>query len=174
MKNYTGIIIITCLIFISPIKAFAQADYVLPYPSFMPGSKLYILQEIKNSALQYWYFGNFGKFTYNLNQADKYLVEAKTLFEYRQYLLADRALKKSDYFFQQTFIYLEKAHKENKNTIQKQKILKEASLKHVEILNKLKNELPENFIWSPEKSSPTRINIKQNIDKSIEIRTKRI
>ena len=101
MKNFIGIFILFSLILLYPQQAFAKSDYVLPYPSLMPGSKLYILQEIKNTVLQYWYFGNFGQFTYALKQSDKFLVEAKTLFEYDQYLLADEALKKSDYFFEE-------------------------------------------------------------------------
>jgi len=170
MKKFTGIFILFFLILLYPQKALANSDYVLPYPSLMPGNRLYLVQEIKENWMKYWYFGNFGQFTYNLNRADKFLVEAKTLFEYKQYLLADRALKKSDYFFGQIFIYLERAEAENKDISENKKILSQASLKHLEILENLKNELPENFIWQPEKLSPTDIDIHQDINNSIKIR----
>ena len=67
---------------------FAESQYVLPYPSAMPGSFLYKLNLVQEEILRYWYFGDFGQFKYNLGLSDKYLVEAKTLFEYKQYLLA--------------------------------------------------------------------------------------
>ena len=73
------VFIITLFLFmVSARLVYAESDYVLPYPASMPGSKFYILQEIKNNLMKYWYFGNFGQFTYNLNQADKFIVEAKT------------------------------------------------------------------------------------------------
>lgn len=170
MRKFFLVLIFAYLILFFPLKTFAQSDYVLPYPSFMPGSKIYVLQEIKNSLLKYWYFGNFGQFTYSLKQSDKFLVEAKTLFEYKQYLLAGQALDKSNFFFEQTFIFLSKAELENKDISQKKEILKNASIKHKEILTNLEKDLPESFVWSPEKSSPTKIEIKQNIKDAIEIR----
>lgn len=153
-----------------PKITFAQSDYVLPYPAVMPGSKLYLLQEMKNTALQYWYFGNLAQFTYNLKQADKYLVEAKTLFEYKQYLLADAALKKSDHYFQKLSYFLENAKRENKNISEKKLILRSASSKHIEVLKKLKDDLPESFNWQPEKDEATELNLKEEIEESIRMR----
>lgn len=158
------------LVLTYPRTTFAQSDYVLPYPGVMPGSKLYILQEMKNAALQYWYFGNFGQFTYNLKQSDKYLVEAKTLFEYKQYLLANIALKKSDGYFQKLPYNLEQARKEDKNISEKKKILESAALKHREILEKLGKEVPEHFSWTPEKKVSTELNLHENIERAIRIR----
>lgn len=159
------------LLFIfSSNNVFAESNYVLPYPSFMPGSKFYKLQEIKDNALRYWYFGNFGQFTYNLKQADKYLVEAKTLFEYKQYLLAYDVLQKSNKYFLNAPIYLDAAKKENKNISENFNLLQEASQKHLEILENLKKELPENVTWRPEKSASTELNLSDLINKSIKIR----
>lgn len=152
----------------------AESSYVLPYPSAMPGSKFYLLQQIKDTALQYWYFGNFGQFAYNLKQSDKYLVEAKTLFEYRQYLLGYEALKKSDLYFIHTLPYLRKAQNENKNINQSRLVLKEAALKHIEVLAKLGLELPKTFVWQPEKSLPTKLDLKNAVDQSIIIRKKHL
>lgn len=174
MKNFIGIFILFFFFLFCSPQALAKSDYVLPYPSLMPGSKLYLVQEAKDNLMRYWYFGSFGQFAYNLNRSDKFLVEAKTLFEYKQYLLADKALKKSDYFFERTFIYLNKANKENKNISAKKNILNQASLKHIEVLRELENELPENFVWQPEKSSSTKLNIKDDIDSSIRLRSKNL
>ncbi|MCL4418205.1 MAG: hypothetical protein M1365_16225, partial [Actinobacteria bacterium] len=101
---------------------------------------------------------------------DKYLVEAKTLFEYNQYLLASKALTKSDYYFKNIEPYLLKAKKENKNIEQKQNLLKEASLKHIEELISIAKLVPGSFSWQPERSSPTVLNLRQLISNSIEIR----
>ena len=160
------------LLLACPTTIFAASDYVLPYPGVMPGSKVYLLQEFKNTALQYWYFGTLGQFTYNLKQSDKYLVEAKTLFEYKQYLLANIALQKSDEYFQKLSINLDNAAKEGKNISEKEIILGNAAAKHVEVLQELEEDLPESFQWQPEKKEATILNLRQEIDESIRFREK--
>lgn len=167
------IVILICLFFIlSPYPIFAQSTYVLPYPSSMPGSIYYKLNLLQEKLEAVWYFGNFGQFTYNLKYADRYLVEAKTLFEYKQYLLADKALSKSNMYFQQTSISLANAEGERKDTSEKQALLQQAALKHSEILEKLKQELPESFDWQPEKEEGIRLNLYNNVEKAIDIREK--
>ncbi len=170
--KFLWVLLILVFIFIFPIKANAESDYVLPYPSFMPGNPLYKINLIKDKILKYWYFGNFGQFKYNLKLADKYLVEAKTLFEYKQYLLAVYALEKSDLYYNKLLPNLLNAKKEKKNISQSAAIFKNASLKHVEILEKIKNEIPENFVWLPEKKRPTELNLKEIFNKSISTRQK--
>lgn len=150
----------------------AQALYVLPYPSAMPGSTMYLLQEMKDNALQYWYFGSFGQFTYNLKQADKYLVEAKTLFEYDQYLLASGALQKSDAYFQKAPLFLEQARGEMKDTSEQELRLQAAAKKHKKVLEKLKQEVPEEFVWQPEKGQPTVLQLHDMFDQAIALREK--
>lgn len=150
----------------------ADSSYVLPYPSFMPGHTLYKIDLLKDEILRYWYFGSFGQFKYNLKQTDKYLVEAKTLFEYKQYLLAVYALEKSDLYYNKLLHNLLNARKEKKDISQSLTIFKNASLKHVEILEKIKNEIPENFVWLPEKKRPTELNLKEIFNESISIRQK--
>jgi hypothetical protein len=138
----------------------------------MPGNKVYKLNLIKEKLEKYFYFGNFSEFSYNLKYSDKYLVEAKTLFEYKQFLLGESALKKSDNYFKNLQLNLDKAKSERKNISQKKEILKEASLKHIEVLNELKKEVPEKFNWQPEKVSPTFINLWTDIEVSISERIK--
>ena len=161
-------IIILFLLF--PHISFAQSNYVLPYPSTMPGSFAYKLHLVYVNFSRYWYFGDFGHFKYNLKMADKYLVEAKTLFEYRQYLLGYKALQKSDQYFVNILPNLQRAEKNGKDTFQKRIILKEASEKHIEILSKMQINSPDVFNWQPEKSLPTVINIKKTIENSINLR----
>jgi len=152
--------------------AFAKSDYVLPYPSAMPGNFLYKINLVKEQVLSYWYFGNFGQFKYNLREADKYLVEAKTLFEYEQYLLGFKALKKSDFYFNNVKPSLVKAQAENKNITEIKELLKSAALKHIEILKKILGQVPESFAWRPEKSTSTFLYLKKAIEESIVLRNK--
>ena len=169
MKHFIYLIFLAIFL-LAPQVVFAQSSYVLPYPSAMPGNKFYKFHEILEFVSKYWYFGNFGQFTYNLNESDKYLVEAKTLFEYKQYLLGTKSLEKSNSYFVNTWPYLIKAKTENKDISKKQAILREDSLKQIEELMKLSKEVPETFTWSPEKSKPTDLFLKKSIDKSIKIR----
>lgn len=164
-----AILILVFYLFLS-VHTNASSSYVLPYPSAMPGSIFYKLNLIKEEILKYWYFGDFGQFHYNLKQSDKYLVEAKTLFEYKQYLLGYDALKRSNGYFAKVKPYLNKARIENKNIYQRQNILKEAALKHVEVLNGIKLQVPNEFIWRPEKSQPIKISLRKTLEESISIR----
>lgn len=151
-------------------NVFATSPYVLPYPGIMPGNKLYKLLEIKEAFNKYWYFGDFARFGYNLKMSDKYLVEAKTLFDYKQYLLGSVSLSKSDQYFYNIKKYLIFAKNHGKDNSFKNQILQQAILKHLEELEKLKKTSPEIFEWIPEKDTPTVIKIRKIIDESITLR----
>ena len=153
-----------------PLSISAQSNYVLPYPSAMPGSNMYKLHLLWGKLSRYWYFGDFGQFDYSFKMSDKYLVEAKTLFEYKQYLLGYKALQKSNDYFKSTFPSLISAKIHNKNIFEKKNILKEASLKHMEVLKMVEKEVPGDFLWTPEKSSPQSLQIIKLIQGSINLR----
>jgi len=163
-------IFLSFLIFLLSTQfVFADSQYVLPYPSSMPGTFQYKLRVITEPLFKLWYFGDLARFKYDLKQSDKYLVEAKTLFEYKQYLLAVDSLKKSDNYFEAAKKDLKIAEK-RKNIQEQELILKEASLKHIEIIEWLRQNTPETFFWRPEKTVPTNLNIWRNLDASIKIR----
>lgn len=148
----------------------AYADYVLPYPSFMPGNKVYILSRLIDRATRVWSFGSIGSFKYHLKLADKYLVEAKTLFEYNQYLLAADALKRSDVEFSQIPKDLGDGLREGKDMSRFRTIAREASVKHKSILTTLRSVLPTRIEWRPEKMSPTTIPVAKLLDEAVAIR----
>lgn len=171
MLRYIFVCTIFFFIFLfSSSLSFADSAYVLPYPSAMPGSRFYALFEIKDRISQIFYFGDFGSFKYNLSQSDKYLVESKTLFEYSQYLLAEESLKKSDSYFLKITPGLISASNNGKVVSEKQNVLDNASLKHIEVLEKLKTELPSRFDWNPEKGQAKTIDIEKLIEESIKVR----
>lgn len=168
MKNlFTTFILIFLFLVFFKTSVLAQSSYVLPYPSNMPGNFTYKLHVVFENVSKYWYFGDFGQFSYGLKMSDKYLVEAKTLFEYRQYLLGHKALLKSDFYFSNILPSLIKAEGNKKNISQKKTVLFEAALKHIETLEKMEAETPDTFNWEPEKSLPTVLHLKEDITKSI-------
>lgn len=170
MRIYFLTLLIFLFVLIIPQKVLATSTYVLPYPSAMPGSIWYKVDLVKEFVEKYWSFGDFSLFDFNLTESDKYLVEAKTLLEYKQYLLGYRALAKSDDYFKKTLLNLLSAEKHGKNISEKREILKNASLKHLGVLTGLENEVPEVFNWTPEKNPSTNLRLKQAISNSIEIR----
>lgn len=171
MKKIASFVVLLFLLFLTFNKSvFAQSAYVLPYPSYMPGSSIYKIHLIWEELMSFYYFGNFAQLTYNLKQTDKYLVEARTLFEYKQYLLAVKALEKSNKYFEKTQIYLDNAKQEGKDITQKKSLLKNAALKHIEVIDKIRNHAPETFTWEPEKDHPSELNISGILDKSKKIR----
>jgi len=136
----------------------------------MPGGFAYKMHLVWEKLIQYWYFGSFGQFDFSLKESDKYLVEAKTLFEYNQYLLGYNALIKSNLYFAKIDNFLTSAQNEGKNISEKKALFLQATLKHIEILKKIKNETPSEFRWNPEKSSETKLEIWNLIDNSIKER----
>lgn len=170
MKHYLWLFFLIIIFFFKTTPALAESSYVLPYPPPMPGSFLYKIRLVSEQIQKYWYFGNFGQFSYNLKQSNKYLVQAKTLFEYKQYLLGLEALKKSDVYFKKSPSFIAYAKKENKNIDRQQKILKDAALKHIEVLNGIKNNAPKEIIWNAEKSQPIKIFLSNSLEEAIRIR----
>ncbi|HSD98569.1 MAG TPA: hypothetical protein VLB73_02630 [Patescibacteria group bacterium] len=166
------LLLIAIFFFIATQTSFAASPYVLPYPSAMPGGVSYKLHIVWEKIMQYWYFGDFGQYTYNLKESDKYLVEAKTLFEYNQYLLGFAALQKSNTYFAHVQPFLEKAKQDGKNITENQLALQQAAAKHIEVLQKMENETPSDFTWTPEKNPSSTLHIHQLIQQAIEERQK--
>lgn len=135
------------------------AEYVLPYPSFMPGNKLYKISHIIDKVKNFWYFGDISQIKLHMDLSDKYLVEAKTLLEYKQYLIGLNALKRSDSEFLLISKNLISASKNRKDISKFKIIICQEADKHREILRQLEQITPYTFIWSPEKSNSTELHI---------------
>ncbi len=175
MRKFLSVLLLVFFfLMVFTASVFAQSNYVLPYPSSMPGGFSYKIHLLYENVSRYWYFGDFGQFDYSLKMSDKYLVEAKILFEYKQYLLGYNALQKSDSYFLNIMSNLVRAEKKGKNILQKKAILNEASQKHIEVLEKIESETPDTFVWQPEKELPTTLNIKKAILGSILLREKNL
>lgn len=165
---WTTIALIAVLLLV-PVSV--RAEYVLPYPSYMPGNKLYRVSRLFDRMKQPFYFGNISTYKYHLSLADKYLVEAKTLFEYKQYLLAADALERSDAEFRMVPISIKRAKAEEKDMKNFDTQIIEAAATHQTVLRQLRDELPVQVTWAPEKVSPIVIPVRSLIDASIALRT---
>jgi len=129
----------------------------------MPGNKIYRISRIVDQLKKYWYFGNIAQVKYHLGLSDKYLVEAKTLFEYKQYLLAVDALARSSDQFSQIHQYVTKAETQGKDMQFFKKMIADASAVHRNVLEQLLLVTPQEFEWSPEKMNSERLFIKSNL-----------
>lgn len=147
------------------------AAYVLPYPSLMPGHKLYRVMRFVDEMKRYWYWGSLSSYRYYLGQSDKALVEAKTLFEYQQFLLATRALKRSNDALIGALDPLRRAKGEGKDIEKYTRELVDAMDVHKRLIVKLKAETPEEFYWIPEKSDPQILPIHQALFEAERIRS---
>jgi hypothetical protein len=168
MRTFFLIVFLSLLFFASGTAV--SAEYVLPYPSAMPGNKLYKITRITDRLKNYWNIGNIAQVKYRLSLGDKYLVEAKTLFEYKQYLLATDALARSDTYIDSVFAYVQAASDQGKDMSVFRKNIQEAMLVHMVVIANMKKQLPEEFIWRPEKKAETKLDISSLLSRSVAIR----
>ncbi|KKU83694.1 hypothetical protein A2973_00820 [Candidatus Gottesmanbacteria bacterium RIFCSPLOWO2_01_FULL_49_10] len=158
------------ILFMSLCTQRVYSDYVLPYPSYMPGNRFYRISKFVRLAKRWWCWGNIASLGYYLDLTDSEIVEAKTLYEYKQYLLATDALKESNNAVQQIPLYLGQGIKEGKDMSEIKARVIEAMKKHREVLESIQKTTPVEFDWTPEKGKPTKLRIAINIEESIQIR----
>ena len=178
MKKTLYLFFVFCLLFIVPCSLLivpylfspVYASYVLPYPSYMPGNKLYTISRIVDTLSNRWYSGSIAQIKYHLKLADKYLVESKTLFEYKQYLLAVDALKRSDSEFLAIPDHISKASQEGKDVRNVSETVQSAAIKHTEVLTNIYASVPKSFLWVPEISASTELDLEPTILHALRIR----
>jgi len=158
------------LLLVAPFSH-VRASYVLPYPSFMPGNRLYRVSRFLDKIQYFWYWGSLARIKYHLHLSDKYLVEAKTLFEYHQYLLAVDALTRSNDHFLSLLPWVGRARTEGKDVSGVRVLLAQAVEKHRHVLGKIAREVPSEVEWKPERQVPTRLFLKERLDEAVAART---
>ena len=153
----------------TPTHSYAQ-EYMLPYPSYMPGSTLYPISKIVDRIQWYWHFGSISRAKYHTHMSDTYLVEAKTLFEYGQLKLAVDALQRSDEHFVKALLYVRSIDQEQKDRGEQRAILVSQATVHSNVLNELLDNTPEEFTWVDEEKEPVELPIHFSIKTSSELR----
>jgi hypothetical protein len=136
----------------------------------MPGNKLYTISRILDRINNSWYFGSIAQIKYHLKLSDKYLVESKILFEYQQYLLAVDALNRSNNEFLAISDHISGASHEGKDVRNLSETVKSAAMKHTEVLTNIYASVPKSFLWVPEKSVPTELDLQSLILRALRIR----
>ncbi len=169
-KTFLKIFVLVYLSYNIAHLSLVKAEYVLPYPSYMPGNTLYRISRIIDTVKNYWYWGTIAQIKYHIGLSDKYLVEGKTLFEYKQYLLATDALRRSDKELSGVLALLAKGVQEGKDMSSQQNILFEAMKMHITTLTRMKGQLPNEFQWTPEKTAPIDLSIGTMLNTSVQIR----
>jgi hypothetical protein len=148
------------------------AEYVMPYPSYMPGNSIYKVSRVMDLLKYYWSWGSIAQIKYHLALSDKYLIEAKTLMEYKQYLLGADALLRSDKEFMQLSANVAGAKKEGADVSALKGLIIAAADKHDELLTALLSVTPDQFTWNPEKSASTELPLGGMIKTSVGVRQK--
>ncbi len=161
--------ILLLFVFFIPFT-FVRAEYVLPYPGVMPGNKIYKVSRIIDKFQYYWHWGSIARTRYYMGISDKYLVEAKTLFEYKQYLLAVDALNRSNLAWVQISPSIRSADNEGKDVAYMKHEFNDEAVIHQQVITNLATQLPEKFTWSPEKGQSTELQLKQLLETSISLR----
>lgn len=169
MKKIVYCILSLALLFFVSTPVFA--DYVLPYPSYMPGNKLYTISKILEKAEAFWYWGAIGQTKYHMALADKYLVEAKTLFEYKQYILAVAALRESDRYISKVPFDIAWGGQMGKDMSGFEALYKAEREVHRGVLSGLLTTLPAIFVWTPEKAPATTLHIADLLNTSLRLRS---
>ena len=136
----------------------------------MSGNKLYTLSRIFDQVQDRWYFGSIAQIKYHLKLSDKYLVESKILFEYQQYLLAADALNRSNNEFLAIPGHISKASQEGKDVRNISETVRSAAMKHTEVLTIINTSVPKSFLWVPEKSASTELDLEPLILYALRIR----
>ncbi|MFH0749600.1 MAG: hypothetical protein V1917_01625 [Candidatus Gottesmanbacteria bacterium] len=140
----------------------------------MPGNKLYQVSRLIERIKKYWSWGMLAQTKYQLSLSDKYLVEAKTLFEYRQYLLGVSALQRSNDAFDVLPALVTASKKEGKSIVNMAKIIADAGMEHERVLEEMKMKVPGSFTWSPEQERSTELSLHSLVQKAIELRASRV
>jgi hypothetical protein len=133
---------------------------------------MYRVSRVLDRFKFYWFWGNIAQIKYHLALSDKYLIEAKTLMEYKQFLLGADALRRSDKEFVQLPMYIKGAKNERVDVSELQRLITAAADKHVKVLTDLLVSTPAQFTWTPEKSAPTELPLSNMIKTSVDIRHK--
>ncbi|MBU2577812.1 hypothetical protein KKA69_03180 [Patescibacteria group bacterium] len=118
-----------------------KSNYFLVYPGILPDNPLYKVKMVRD-RIRIWFTRETLKRTnLFLLYSDKRLGAGKILIEGGKPELGIPTLVKGERYFEKAILEAEKAKKEGRDIALLQTALKEASLKHEEVLNELKEKV---------------------------------
>jgi hypothetical protein len=163
------VVIYGLLLLLTGSVAFA-ADYNLPVKPILPGHPLYRISRNLDRVRSWFLWGDIAKATYRLTLADKYLAEAKTLFELKQFPFAVDALERSNLEFERIPGFLENDVRDGRDIGAMRDKVKASSRAHVTILDALEPMVPEVYVWTEDDGEPIQLEIREQILLSVGIR----
>jgi len=131
---------------------------------------LYIVSKFIDKVRGIWSFGNIAQLKYRMSLADKYLVEAKILFEYKQYVFAVDALKKSSTEIGMITPFVQNAQQKGIDMRQFRKLICEQMVVHQSVISALSVGLPESYIWQEEKKNAVDLPINILLNEATAVR----
>ena len=155
-------IVVMIGVFILHTSVYA-VEYSLPRSSFLPGQLLYRISRNLDRVRAWFVWTPTAAVRYHLSLADKYLVEAETLFQNKRYPYAMDALERSNLEFERIPGFLTKTEADGANTELLKDRVRTAADAHVTVLISLEPEVPEVDAWTDENGEFTEVRIREQL-----------
>jgi len=123
------------------VSSSPKINYFLAYPGILPDNPLYKLKMVRDRIWEWLTTGRLEKANLFLLYADKRLGAGKALIEGNKVDLGLATLLKGEKYLERAIGEIEKAKKEGREVETLAEKLKNASLKHEEVLLELKEKL---------------------------------
>lgn len=124
-------------------KTNVEVNYYLPYPGILPDHPLYWLKMVRDRLALWLTRGEVEKFDRLRLYADKRLGAAQALILGNKLELGITTASKAEKYLNQAVVKLNELDRDENASSDMKEVLKKAILKHIEVLDSLKNFLPD-------------------------------
>ena len=152
MKLFLSLLLLISVLFLFPIKSFAQSsaatpsattiDYSLPYPGILPDNPLYFMKALRDRIISIFISDPLKKAEFNLLMSDVRLNAAIYLFAKGEgkYSLAETTVSKAENYFYNALVKLSEAKQQGMGINDLTAKLITASKKHQQLIRELENK----------------------------------
>ena len=123
----------------------AVVSYQLSYPGLLPDHPLYFLKAARDRVMSFFISDPLKKSEFNLLQADKRIAASFLLVQkgHEKLEMAESTFSKGENYFEDSINRAKDAKSQGVNIMDLSKKLKEANLKHQEVLGDIEKKLSE-------------------------------
>lgn len=121
----------------------AEVIYNLPYPGLLPDHPLYFLKAARDKIVSFFISSPIKKSEYDLLQADKRIAASVFLAEKGDVELAQSTFSKAENYFEKALAQAESAKMQGMHTGEIANKLREANLKHQQVLDNMMENLEQ-------------------------------
>ncbi|HEB13648.1 MAG TPA: hypothetical protein ENI13_01565, partial [candidate division CPR3 bacterium] len=139
----TIFILITLIFLFSLTTGVLAQETELPDPGLLPDSPFYFLEIIAEGIGTFFTFGDLKKAERFAALAEERLSEANAMAEKGKVKLVEKTLERYEDQLEKALFRAEKADTEGKDTKELAKVITEATYKHLIVLNKVLEKVPE-------------------------------